>query len=216
MARGRRPGKPDTREAILAAARDGFARHGYDGASVRGIAGAAGVDPALVHHYFGSKDALFVAAMRIPVNPAEVVGRLVAGGLDGLGERIVGTFLSVWDGPARPAIVAVLRGALTHKASARMFREFVTDQILRRALTDLRLPDARLRGSLAASQLLGLAIARYVLGLEPLATLPAPTVVAAVGPTLQRYLTGPLDGAAQPDSETWTGVAEPPDTTRDE
>jgi AcrR family transcriptional regulator len=197
MARtGRRPGNQDTREAILAAAKQAFAERGYDKASIRQIATGAGVDPALVHHYFGTKDQLFVATMEIPVNPAEVVPKIVAAGPDGVGERLVRTFLSVWDSPAGISAAALLRSALSHEWSARMLREFLTSQILGKIIQTLDLDpkQAQLRTTLAASQIVGLAMTRYLLKVEPLASAPRETLVAAVGPTIQRYLTGPLDG----------------------
>jgi AcrR family transcriptional regulator len=197
MARtGRRPGNQDTREAILAAAKQAFAERGYDKASIRQIATGAGVDPALVHHYFGTKDQLFVATMEIPVNPADVVPKIVAAGPDGVGERLVRTFLSVWDSPAGISAAALLRSALSHEWSARMLREFLTSQILGKIIQNLDLDpkQAQLRTTLAASQIVGLAMMRYLLKVEPLASAPRETLVAAVGPTIQRYLTGPLDG----------------------
>jgi AcrR family transcriptional regulator len=200
MARtGRRPGNQDTREAILVAAKQAFADRGYDGASIRQIATGAGVDPALVHHYFGTKDQLFVATMEIPVNPAEVVPKVVAGGPDGVGERLVRTFLSVWDSPAGTSAAALLRSALSHDWSARMLREFLTSQILGKIVQSLDLDpkQAQLRTTLAASQMVGLAMARYILKIEPLASAPRDTLVATVGPTIQRYLTEPLDGLDQ-------------------
>lgn len=190
--RGRRPGQPDTRQAILVAARRAFAELGFDRASIRRIAADAGVDPALVHHYFGAKDQLFTAALEVPVNPARLLPDVLSGGVDGFGERLVRTFVSVWDGPAGPAAVALLRSTLSHDWSSRLFREFLTTEILRRALGELGLPDSELRGSLIASQLMGLAMARYVVRVPPLADLPAADVVALVGPTIQRYLAGDL------------------------
>ncbi|MEV4540970.1 TetR family transcriptional regulator [Micromonospora echinaurantiaca] len=191
---GRRPGKPDTREAILDAARAAFAERGFDGASIRAIAATAGVDPALVHHYFGSKDQLFLAAMNAPVNPGELIPRIVAGDRDGLGERLVRLFLSVWDSPAGTAGVALLRSAMSNEWTARLLREFLVTQVLRRVLDHLDVDPAELplRGSLVASQLIGLAVMRHVVRLEPVASAPAETLVAAVAPTVQRYLTGDL------------------------
>jgi AcrR family transcriptional regulator len=203
MARtGRRPGNQDTREAILVAAKQAFAERGYDKASIRQIATGAGVDPALVHHYFGTKDQLFVATMEIPVNPAEIVPKIVAAGADGVGERLVRTFLTVWDSPAGVSAAALLRSALSHEWSARMLREFITSQILGKIIQSLDLDpkQAQLRTTLAASQMVGLAMTRYLLKVEPLASTPRETLVAAIGPTIQRYLTGPLD-----DFETTTG-----------
>ncbi|WDZ84305.1 TetR family transcriptional regulator [Micromonospora cathayae] len=193
---GRRPGNPDTREAILRAARTAFAERGFDAASIRAIATAAGVDPALVHHYFGSKDKLFLAAMNAPVDPAALLPGVLDGDPDHIGERLVRMFLGVWDSPAGVAGVALLRSAVTTEWTARLLREFLVTQVLRRVLQHLGADPAELplRGSLAAAQMAGLVLMRYVIKLEPLASAPPETVVAAVGPAVQRYLTGPLAG----------------------
>ncbi|MEU4378049.1 TetR family transcriptional regulator [Micromonospora echinofusca] len=191
---GRRPGNPDTRQAILDAARAAFAERGFDAASIRAVAAAAEVDPALVHHYFGSKDQLFLAAMHAPVDPAELLPRVLAGDRVGLGERLVRTFLGVWDSPAGTAGVALLRSAVSNEWTARLLREFLVTQVLRRVLDQLDVDPAELplRGSLVASQLIGLAMMRHVVRLEPVASAAPETLVAAVGPTVQRYLTGDL------------------------
>jgi AcrR family transcriptional regulator len=191
---GRRPGNPDTRDAVLAAARAAFAERGFDGATIRGIASAAAVDPALVHHYFGNKDKLFLAAIEAPANPAELLPEVLAGGRDNLGENIVRLLLRVWDGPMRPAALALVRSAVSNEWTAKLLREFLVSQILRRVVGTLGLPTAEreARGSLAASQLIGLVMARYVLKVEPLASATPESLVAAIGPTVQRYLTGPV------------------------
>ncbi|PSK64949.1 HTH-type transcriptional repressor NicS [Micromonospora sp. MH33] len=194
---GRRPGNPDTREAILTAARAAFAERGFDAASIRAIATAAGVDPALVHHYFGTKEELFRATVAIPVDPAELVPRVLAGGRDEVGERLVHTFLAVWDSPVGTAAVALLRSAVSNQWTARLLREFLVTQVLRRVVEQLDLDPAEvpLRGGLVATQIAGLAMMRYVIHLEPVASAPPDTLAATIGPTLQRYLTGPLDTA---------------------
>ncbi|MEU4715966.1 TetR family transcriptional regulator [Micromonospora purpureochromogenes] len=193
---GRRPGNPDTRQAILAAARTTFAERGFDAASIRVIAAAAGVDPALVHHYFGSKEELFRATVEIPLDPAELLPVVLAGGVDGVGERLVRTFLGVWDSPAGKAAVALLRSAVNNDWTARLLREFLVTQVLRRVLDHLDVPPAELplRGSLVATQMVGLAMMRYVIRLEPVASADPETLVRAIGPTVQRYLTGDLPG----------------------
>jgi AcrR family transcriptional regulator len=198
---GRRKGRPDTREAILVAAREVFADQGYDGASIRAIAAEASVDPALVHHYFGTKQQLFLATVEAPVDPTQVLPVLLEGGVDGIGERIVRTLLSVWDDPVTgPAALALYRSALRHDWSARMLREFLTTQILRRVIgsLELELDQAPLRAALVASQIFGLLGIRYALRVEPLASAPVEVVVGAVAPTIQRYLAGALDGTASP------------------
>ncbi|GAA2609636.1 TetR family transcriptional regulator [Dactylosporangium fulvum] len=195
MARtGRRPGNQDTRKAILAAARDAFAERGFDGASIRQIATSAGVDPALVHHYFGAKDKLFLATMDVPIDPGELLPKVFEPGIDGVGERLVHTFLSVWDSPAGSPAVALFRSALQHEWSARMLRDFLITQILRRAMSQLDLDpeEAPKRSSLVASQMAGIVMVRYILKIEPLASMPADEVVRNVAPTIQRYIAEPL------------------------
>jgi AcrR family transcriptional regulator len=192
--RGRRPAGEDRRGDILVAAREEFATKGFDGTTLRGIARAAGVDPRLVHHYFDGKDAVFTAAFEIPVRPQDVIEPVLAPGPEGIGERLVRLFLSVWDSPpGRQRIVALLSASLTSEAGARMLREFLASEVFGRIVARLDTDDAELRGSLAVSQMMGLVVARYMVGFEPLASLPAEDVVALIAPTLQAYLTGPLD-----------------------
>lgn len=193
MPRGRRPGSPDTRAEILGFARELFAAHGYAGTSVRTVAGAAGVDPALVHHYFGTKRDLFLAALGAPLDPREVLAHVGAGGLDGAGERLLRTFLSVWDAEeTRLPLLALVRGVLEPGGE-----RLVADGLLRVVLgpvgSDLGVDRPERRMTLVASQLIGLVMARYVLRLEPLASASAEELVAACAPTLQRYLEMPLD-----------------------
>jgi AcrR family transcriptional regulator len=197
---GRRPGNPDTRDVVLAAARQAFAERGFDGATIRGIATAAGVDPALVHHYFGNKDKLFLAAIEAPANPADLLPEVLAGGRDNLGENIVRLLLRVWDGPMRPAALALVRSAVGNEWTAKLLREFLVSQILRRVVGTLGLPTAEreARGALAASQLVGLVMTRYVLKVDPLASASPESLVAAIGPTVQRYLTGDVELPARP------------------
>jgi AcrR family transcriptional regulator len=197
---GRRPGKQDTREAILEAAREAFAERGYDGASIRLIAAGAGVDPALVHHYFGTKNQLFLDAMQAPFDPMQVLPQVLAGGVDGVGERLVRTLLRLCDSGAGGAVAALFRSAVSNELIARMLREFVLRQISRRVIKELDLDpvEGPIRTTLVFSQISGLVTARYIIKIEPLASLPPDVIVAMVGPTIQRYLTGPLPVPTSP------------------
>ena len=200
MARtGRRPGVSGTREAILDAARRAFAEQGYQQATIRGVADLAGVDPALVHHYFGRKQELFVAAVQLPVNPVEQLMAVLNEDSEQAGRRMVETFLSVWDHAAtQNPLLALIRSAVGDEHAAAMLREFITEEVLGQIAHRLGSPDARLRATLVGSQLIGLAMARYIVRVEPLASAPAAELAAAVGPTLQRYLTGDMAAAPGP------------------
>jgi AcrR family transcriptional regulator len=179
---------------VLAAARTAFAERGFDGASIRGIAGSAGVDPALVHHYFGTKDQLFLATIQAPFDPAQVLPQIFEDGIDGVGERVIRAFLSVWDSPRGAAAAALLRTALQHEWSARMLREFLVSQILRTAMRELKLDpeEAPVRATLVATQIIGLVMIRYILKVEPIAGMASEDVVRLIGPTVQHYLSDPL------------------------
>lgn len=197
---GRPAGSPPNREAILAAAREQFTERGYDSATIRGIAARAGVDPALVHHYFGSKEDLFAAALQLPTSPREALDGVLTGDPDRLGERLVRRFLEYWSagGGIGDSIVGLLRSATTHDDAARMVREFVSREALGRIAQALDVPQPHLRAALAGSQLIGLALARFVIRVEPIAGADVETLVACYAPTLQRYFTGPLPGDLEP------------------
>jgi AcrR family transcriptional regulator len=191
--RGRRPGPSTTRADILAAARASFAELGYDRTSVRGIAARAGVDPALVHRFFGSKDDVLVAALAVDMQPSERIPDLMEGDPDELGERLVLYFLDVWEGSeSGEVLVALLRSAMTSEHAAELLRDFFGSQVLSRVASALGVGDAPLRVTLMSSQLIGIAVLRYILRFEPLASAPAETIVSAYAPTLQRYLSDPL------------------------
>ncbi|MFI9552451.1 TetR/AcrR family transcriptional regulator [Nonomuraea endophytica] len=186
---GRRPGSVDTRGEILAAARTVFAEKGFDKATVRGIAREAKVDPALVHHYFDTKEGMFAEAMQLPINPEEVVPALLEGPRDELGERLVRLLLTLTSKEeARQPVIALLRSAMTNEAALAMLREFITNALLFRVADGLGVPHLRIEA--AFSQMFGLVMARYVLQLEPLATADDEELVALIAPTIQRYLTG--------------------------
>jgi AcrR family transcriptional regulator len=187
---GRRPGDPRSRELILRAARECFAATGYAATTIRSVATAAGVDPALVHYFFGTKDRLFAAAMELPLDPSQIVDDVLAGEVAGLGERLARRFFEVWDDPATgPPLVGLIRGAASHQPSAELLREFVGREILLRIAASEGHPDAVLRANLCAAQLVGTAFLRYVLRVEPLASADPAELVGWLAPTLQRYLT---------------------------
>ena len=194
--RGRRPGAPDTRGRILEAARESFAERGFRATTIRRVAGEAGVDAALVHHYFGSKDDLFLAALQVPVDPRAVLPAVFEAGVEGAGARLLTAVLSVWDEPeGRRQLVSVLRASLGDAGSTLLQDGFL--RLVERGLAELLPgPDPHLRAQLVATQMLGLLLARYVLALEPLASLPRSAVVELVAPNVQRYLDGPLDHSA--------------------
>jgi AcrR family transcriptional regulator len=194
---GRRPGNPDTRQVILDAARVTFAEVGFAPASIRKIAAAAGVDAALVHHYFGSKEKLFLATVEVPVDLPKMIARLSAEGTDGLGVRLATMMLGVWESPAGAGIGAALRTALSDPARAKMLREFVVPQLIGPLLQPFGLPpeEFEVRAGLVMSQVLGVITGRYLLNVEPLASLPVDVLAANVGATLQRYFDGPLADA---------------------
>ena len=191
-ARGRRPGAPDTRAAVLAAARASFAERGFRGTTIRAVASAAGVDPALVHHYFGTKDDLFLAAMELPVDPREVVALVTEGPIEGVAERFLTAFLSVWDDPSvQPALLTVAR-SMFEPGSDRLMSEGFLPVVIQPIGARLGLDRPEHRMTLVASQVMGLILMRYVLRVEPLASLPHDEVIATYAPTIQRYLTGDL------------------------
>jgi AcrR family transcriptional regulator len=190
--RGRRRGSPDTRSGILAAARALFAEHGYAGTTIRSVATAAGVDAALVHHYFGTKDELFLAALELPVDPRALIGPAIAGPVEEAAERFLGVFLSVWDDPdIQPSLLSFARGMLDPSA-ARLLSKGLLPVVIQPIGVALGVSDPALRMPLVASQVIGLILMRYLLAVEPLASMPRDQVIATFAPTIQRYLTGPL------------------------
>jgi AcrR family transcriptional regulator len=197
---GRRTGDSGTREAILGAARKRFGDHGYTGATIRAIAADAGVDPALVHHFFGTKEGLFAAAMSLPLIPGEMIEAALAPGARdpglSLGEHLARAVLAAWDvTEVRGTFLGLLRTAVTSEQAAAMLREFVTESILGRLAGTAdagAAGEADYRAALVASQVLGLALTRYVLGLAPLVAASREDLAAAIGPTLERYLTGEI------------------------
>ena len=190
---GRRTGDSGTRAAILAAAREQFASKGYDGASLRVIAAAAGVDTGLIRHFYGSKDELFEVALEIPHEISRRVANALAGGPDGLGERLVDAYLGLWEDPASAgAMLAVVRSAITSDRAADRLRAMFTARFLAEIAPHLQQQDVEVRSALAASHLMGIVIARYVVRVEPIAGLDRATLVAVSAPIVEGFLTGSL------------------------
>lgn len=199
---GRPAGDSGTREAIGEAARAQFADFGYHGATIRGIAAAAEVDPALVHHYYGTKEALFAAAMRLPVVPSERLTAALSGGRPGepgFGAHLVRTALTLWESDElKETFLGLLRSAVTSEQAAVMLREFIADSILGTLVRVAGLgehasqAEAEYRASMVATQMLGLALTRMVLGLPAVAGATADELAETVGPSVERYLTGDI------------------------
>lgn len=194
----RRRGRPrgansaDTRARILEAATAEFGERGYEAASIRSIARRAAVDPALVHHYFDDKAALVAEVVAVPLRPDRIVNGALDGPLEELGARLLRAVLAAWDSPTvRPAAAAAMRSAIGHGPVARMLREFLRREIMHRLASRLGdVPDAEVRAELAATQVVGVIMVRYVLAMEPLASLEEDQLVARVAPVLQWHLTG--------------------------
>jgi AcrR family transcriptional regulator len=194
---GRPPGPSDTRDRILASARELFARNGIDKTSIRAIATAAGVDGALVHHYFGTKQQLFVAAVRIPIDPMVVIGPLRDTPVDELGLTLPSLLLPLWDSEMGVGLIATMRSLLAG-SEVGLVRSFLQEVIAVEIgpRVDNPVGSGPIRIQFVASQLVGIIMARYILELEPFKSLPAQRVAETIAPNLQRYLTGDLPGLA--------------------
>ncbi|WP_116213228.1 TetR family transcriptional regulator [Streptomyces olivoreticuli] len=185
-------GGPGARERILTAARAEFAERGYDKASIRAIARGAGVDPALVHHYFGPKEQIFAAAIEVAFAPAlQAPDVVLKGGLDTAGERMARFFLGLWEDPVtREPLLAIVRSAVANETAAAVFRDLVSSRLMARIADELDIEDPRLRAELAAAHLVGVAMLRHVIKVEPLASADMEEVIAQVAPAIQRHLSG--------------------------
>jgi len=186
---GRRPGQNETREAILEAAKQRFASQGYDGATVRAIASDAGVNAALLNHFFGSKQQLFAAAMDLPINPAEIVPLILDGPHEQVGERLVRMFLSVWSNPVtRAPFLALLRSATTNDEFAATLRQFMEQAVFAKVAEAKGIP--RVRVAAAAAQMMGVALLRYIVAVPPLADASDEELVTLIAPVIQHYFDG--------------------------
>jgi len=191
---GRRPGRSRTREQILSAARASFAGNGFDATSIRGVAASAGVDPALVRRFYGSKEQLLIAALSDAIGPSDRFAEVLTGDLETLGDQLIRYMLEIWERPGgdRQVLIGMIRAATTNARGARFLKDFIGGEILRRLEAKLDPREAQLRASLIGSQIVGLALYRYVLKVEPLASAPPEQLTTLAGPTLQRYLTGQI------------------------
>ncbi len=174
---------------IVTTARRLFADSGYDKTSVRDIATAAGVDPALIRHYFGSKAELFRSTVGWPFEPVELGARITGGDRRHIGARLTRVFFEAWEQPgSRAPLLAILRGAATHEESTTLVRQFIQDQLYPQLAKPLRGSDTELRIDLAMAQLLGIAYLRHVLQVEPIASAPADELIARVTPIITAHL----------------------------
>lgn len=194
---GRRAGDSGTREAILEAARAQFIATGFRGTTIRSVARAAGVDPALVLHFFGNKDALFAEAVRPPINPATRLREALERAPDSAGAALVEFLLDAWDSEdTNRTMLAIVRSAMTEEVAARMVREQIVDAVAQ-TLDACGIERAEYRAALVATQMAGIAIGRYVVGFQALIEADRGALIAAFGPTIQRYLTGTLEEEAR-------------------
>jgi len=190
--RGRRPAGQDTRTALVEAARAVFAENGYDGATVRAIATRAGVDAAMVNHWFGSKEGLFAqAVLKLPFSPHELLEALRDGPDEEFGERIVRTFVTRWDGAGGDTFQALIRSVAGHEQAGHVLRDFF-QKFFTTLISSVGADQVPLRTTLCASQMVGIGLVRYVAKFEPLASADVETLVRAVAPNVQRYVTGDL------------------------
>jgi AcrR family transcriptional regulator len=180
------------KQRIVEAAREHFKR-GYDEATVRGIAAEAGVDVAMVYYFFGNKEGLFTASViDIPEHPLHQLGTLLDEGSDRVGERLARRFIERWDaGDTFEPLLTVWRSAAVQPLARKLLHDTLAGPLAGRVATEFGVDDAVLRVELVASHLMGLAFARYQLRIEPMASTSVDDLVAWIGPTVQRYLTGP-------------------------
>jgi AcrR family transcriptional regulator len=193
----RRPGRPagssDNRDRILASARELFARNGIDRTSIRAVAAAAGVDAALVHHYFGTKQQLFAAAIQLPIDPMTVLVPMRETPVSELGLRLPSILLPIWDSELGAGLIATLRSLLAG-AEVSLARSFLQEVVVAEVGSRVDTPPGtgKIRAQFVASQLMGVVMARYIVQIEPFASLPADQIAQTIAPNLQRYLTGDL------------------------
>jgi AcrR family transcriptional regulator len=190
----RRPGRwrsgAESKQRVLQVARELFGQNGYSGTTVRAIATAAGVDPAMVFYFFGTKQGLFSAVIDMSENVPPAIESIFAGSLDTIGERIVRTLVENLDKSDRTPLVMLTRSAPTDPQSEALMREFIDREITDRLAALLGTPDAALRAGMVNVQILGLTVARYIVRIEPIASASVDELAAMFGPLVQHCLTG--------------------------
>ena len=190
---GRRVGPTVSNQSILEIARGQFSRHGYEGTTMRTIASEAGVDTALIHHFFLTKEGLFEAAVGDALRPPDLVERVLDGPRNGVGERTAHHLFAYWDEPAtQDRLVAVLRSVTALEGAGAAVRGFLGAEVLHQLTSALGYTNPELRAALAGAHLIGLATMRYIFRFGPLAALSPAEVASGTSRTLQTYLTGAL------------------------
>lgn len=186
------PGKADaTRERIMRAARERFAREGFERTTIRAVAADAAIDAAMVMRYFGSKEGLFAAASEIDLDLPDL--RAVPHGE--VGRRLAANFVERWEtGSSAGALRVLLRTATSNEDARARLREVFEQQILRTLSSVVPKAEAAARASLVASQMLGVALCRYILELPPIVALPPEALADAIAPSLERYIFGEITG----------------------
>ncbi len=171
-----------------------FVEQGYDGATVRTIATRAGVDAAMVNHWFGGKEGLFAeAVLKLPFNPRDIVARLLDADPDHIGEAIVRNFLTIWDNTGGGVFTALVRSVTSHEEAALALKDFFFKHVFTHVIGKLAPDNHEFRATLVATQIIGMGMVRYVVRFEPLTSTDVDTMVAAIAPTMQRYITGKID-----------------------
>lgn len=187
--RGRRRGGPDTREAILTVARSRFLADGYGPVTMRSIAAEAGVDAALISYFFGSKKGLFGAVLGLVANPPEVLAGALPGDPATLPERVLRALLTAWDDPEGGArLVLLVRAAVAEPDLSRLLRDLLEREIVDRIAEHIGGPGAQARAGAFGTQLAGLIFVRYILRVEPTASMKPDELIARLAPGLRAVL----------------------------
>ena len=191
---GRRSGASNTREDIVRAAQKLFAERGYHGATMRAIASEARVDPALIHHFFSSKEGVFSAAIGDFFHVDQIVDKVLQPDGTGVGQKLIRSFMDLWNRQeSQDPMLAVVRSAVSHADAEALLEDSVVRRTIGQIVEHTASTHQSLRTTLIGSEIIGLIMMRYVLKIEPLASAPDEVVARAIGPAIDRYLTLDLD-----------------------